>query len=156
MADRRRLKVGLQGGGQRLLALEHDAVVTAPGLRLQQAHPDECADAAHPDHAAGDVGELVPAQQDALVVGHAGSVGLAGLPCLFHLVLCRFEAVWTGSAARSRAFLPDWPGQVRALGGIKDGGRLATITSDPPDPGRGIEVRQVDIAPDGPRLARLG
>jgi len=72
---------------------------------------------------------------------------------------------------------PDWPGQVRALtaghgvdlaanaapggaalalGAVKDGGRLATITSDPPDAERGIEIRQVYVAPDGPRLARLG
>jgi len=72
---------------------------------------------------------------------------------------------------------PDWPGQVRALtggrgadlaanaapggaaralGAVKDGGRLATITSDPPDAERGVEVSQVYVAPDGPRLARLG
>ena len=72
---------------------------------------------------------------------------------------------------------PDWPGRVReltggrgadlaanaapggaarALGAVKDGGRLATITSDPPRAERGIEVSQVYVAPDGPRLARLG
>ena len=72
---------------------------------------------------------------------------------------------------------PDWPGQVRALtggrgadlaanaapggaalalGAVKDGGRLATITSDPPRAERDIEVSQVYVAPDGPRLARLG
>jgi NADPH:quinone reductase-like Zn-dependent oxidoreductase len=72
---------------------------------------------------------------------------------------------------------PDWPGQIRSLtagrgadlaanatpGGaaraltaVKDGGRLATITSDPPDTERGIEVSQVYVAPDGPRLAQLG
>jgi len=72
---------------------------------------------------------------------------------------------------------PDWPGQVRALtggrgadlaanaapgsaaralGAVKDGGRLATITSDPPRAERGIEVSQVYVAPDGARLARLG
>jgi NADPH:quinone reductase-like Zn-dependent oxidoreductase len=71
----------------------------------------------------------------------------------------------------------DWPGQVReltggrgadlaanaapggaarALGAVASGGRLATITSDPPDSERGIEVSQVYVAPDGPRLARLG
>jgi NADPH:quinone reductase-like Zn-dependent oxidoreductase len=68
---------------------------------------------------------------------------------------------------------PDWPGQVRRLtagrgtdlavnaapGGaadaitaVRDGRRLATITSDPPATDRGIEVRQVY----GARLARLG
>jgi NADPH:quinone reductase-like Zn-dependent oxidoreductase len=72
---------------------------------------------------------------------------------------------------------PDWPGQVRALtggrgadlaanaapggaaralGAVKDGGRLATITSDPPRAERGVEISQVYVAPDGPRLARLG
>jgi hypothetical protein len=39
---------------------------------------------------------------------------------------------------------------------VTSGGRLATITSDPPDAERGIEIRQVYVAPDGPRLARLG
>lgn len=72
---------------------------------------------------------------------------------------------------------PDWPGQVReltagrgvdlavnaapggaarALGAVKNSSRLATITSDPPGAERGIEVRQVYVAPDGPRLAQLG
>ena len=73
---------------------------------------------------------------------------------------------------------PDWPGHVRALtgghgvdlaanaaplggaaralGAVKNGGRLATITSDPPDAERGIKIRQVYVAPDGTRLARLG
>jgi NADPH:quinone reductase-like Zn-dependent oxidoreductase len=71
---------------------------------------------------------------------------------------------------------PDWPGQVRELtagrgadlavnaapGGaastlaaVRNRGRLATITSDPPDAERGIDVRQVYVAPDGLRLARL-
>jgi NADPH:quinone reductase-like Zn-dependent oxidoreductase len=72
---------------------------------------------------------------------------------------------------------PDWPGHVRRLtagrgvdlavnaapGGaadaitaVRDGGRLVTITSDPPAADRGIEVREVYVAPDGTRLARLG
>jgi NADPH:quinone reductase-like Zn-dependent oxidoreductase len=69
---------------------------------------------------------------------------------------------------------PDWPERVRSLTGgadaavnaardgaadaaraVRDGGALATITSDPPDPGRGITVREVYVAPDGPRLRRL-
>ncbi len=68
---------------------------------------------------------------------------------------------------------PDWPERVRSLTGgadaavnaardgaadavraVRDGGALATITSDPPDPGRGITVREVYVAPDGPRLRR--
>ena len=72
---------------------------------------------------------------------------------------------------------PDWPGQVRALTGglgadlavnaapgaaalaitaVRDGGKLATITSDAPAAERGIDVSQVYVAPDGPRLTRLG
>lgn len=70
---------------------------------------------------------------------------------------------------------PDWPAQVRALtsGGadaaanaapagsrdavraVRDGGRLATITADPPPPERGIAVRTVVVEPDGARLSRL-
>lgn len=36
-------------------------------------------------------------------------------------------------------------GAARALGAVKNDGRLATITSDPPDAERGIEVRQVYV-----------
>lgn len=70
---------------------------------------------------------------------------------------------------------PDWPERVRALtkGGVDaaanavpsgageamkavgDGGRLATITSDPPPSERGITVQAVLVAPDGRRLGRL-
>jgi NADPH:quinone reductase-like Zn-dependent oxidoreductase len=70
---------------------------------------------------------------------------------------------------------PDWPERVCALtrGGVdaaanaarsgasdairavRDGGRLATITSDPPPAERGITVRAVLVAPDGRRLDRL-
>ncbi len=86
----------------------------------------------------------------------------------------RVSAAGAGHVLDRRS--PDWPGQVRqltggrgvdlavnaapgggarALGAVRDGGRLATITSDPPAAERGIEVRQVYVAPDGPRLARL-
>jgi NADPH:quinone reductase-like Zn-dependent oxidoreductase len=70
---------------------------------------------------------------------------------------------------------PDWPKQVRALtqggadaaanavrGGsvqamraLRDRGRLATITSDPPPPERDITVREVYVIPDGRRLGVL-
>jgi NADPH:quinone reductase-like Zn-dependent oxidoreductase len=70
----------------------------------------------------------------------------------------------------------DWPAQVRALtanrgadaaasavpGGaaraieaVADGGRLATITSDPPGQRRGITVASVYVRPDGTRLREL-
>jgi NADPH:quinone reductase-like Zn-dependent oxidoreductase len=70
---------------------------------------------------------------------------------------------------------PDWPQQARSAAGdgtdaavnavpsgaraairvVRDGGRLATITSDPPPAERGITVRQVLVAPDGAGLRRL-
>jgi NADPH:quinone reductase-like Zn-dependent oxidoreductase len=70
---------------------------------------------------------------------------------------------------------PDWPKQVRALtqGGVdaaanavpsgsvrtmqavRDRGRLATITSDPPAAERDITVRAVLVTPDGRRLGGL-
>jgi NADPH:quinone reductase-like Zn-dependent oxidoreductase len=70
---------------------------------------------------------------------------------------------------------PDWPQQVRALtqGGVdaaanaarsgaaeamqavRDRGRLATITSDPPAATRDITVLEVFVAPDGNRLGGL-
>jgi NADPH:quinone reductase-like Zn-dependent oxidoreductase len=70
---------------------------------------------------------------------------------------------------------PDWPERVRALtnGGVdaaanaapsgaseamktvRDGGRLVTITSDPPPAERHITVRAVLVAPDGKRLSGL-
>lgn len=70
----------------------------------------------------------------------------------------------------------DWPEQVRAvIGGqgavaaanaapggaaaairaVADGGRLATITSDPPAEERGITVSSVYVRPDGSQLRRL-
>ena len=70
---------------------------------------------------------------------------------------------------------PDWPDQVRVLthGGadaaanaarsaapdaakaVRDGGRLATITADPPPAERGISVLDIQVVPDGARLRRL-
>ena len=88
-----------------------------------------------------------------------------------------------GSADRVRAMgattvvdyhQPGWPEQVREQTGgvdaavnaardggadaaatVRDGGRLATITGDPPQPGRGIEVTAVQVVPNGPRLTHL-
>src|SRR3954454_22893252 len=71
---------------------------------------------------------------------------------------------------------PDWPQQARAIGGdlgvsamanaapngsagaidaVRDGGRLATITQDPPDEQRGIEISSVIVQPDGRGLGEL-
>jgi NADPH:quinone reductase-like Zn-dependent oxidoreductase len=71
----------------------------------------------------------------------------------------------------------DWPDQVRARTGgagvavavnaapngareairaVRDGGSLATITSDPPQQDRGITVSSVYVRPDGGQLDALG
>src|SRR5690349_16980594 len=71
---------------------------------------------------------------------------------------------------------PSWPHQVRAhtegqgvhaalnavrggetatLAAVRDGGRFCTITGGPPPAQRGISIRNLYVAPDGPRLAQL-
>src|SRR5256885_13343725 len=71
---------------------------------------------------------------------------------------------------------PDWPEQARAIGGglgltavanaapngsadaigtVRDGGHLATITQDPPDEQRRIEISSVIVQPDGRALGEL-
>lgn len=121
-----------------------------------------------------------------LVNGAGGVTGMLLVALARHLGAEVIATAGAHSAARVSAAgathvvdrrSPDWPGQVRALtggrgvdfaanaapggaaralGAVKDGGRLATITSDPPRAERGVEVAQVYVAPDGPRLARLG
>jgi NADPH:quinone reductase-like Zn-dependent oxidoreductase len=121
-----------------------------------------------------------------LVNGASGVTGMLLVALARHLSAEVIATAGARSAARVFAAgaahvldrrSPDWPGQVRALTGgrgadlavnaapggaaralvaVKDGGRLATITSDPPRAERGVEVSQVYVAPDGPRLARLG
>jgi NADPH:quinone reductase-like Zn-dependent oxidoreductase len=46
-------------------------------------------------------------------------------------------------------------GAARAIEAVADGGRLATITSDPPGQRRGITVASVYVRPDGTRLREL-
>jgi NADPH:quinone reductase-like Zn-dependent oxidoreductase len=43
-------------------------------------------------------------------------------------------------------------GAASALTTVRDGGRLATITSDPPAPARGIEIASVYVRPDAAQL----
>src|SRR5262245_11578382 len=71
---------------------------------------------------------------------------------------------------------PDWPEQARAIGSgvgvtavanaapdgsavaigtVRDGGQLATITEDPPGEQRGIEISSVIVQPDGRALGEL-
>ena len=46
-------------------------------------------------------------------------------------------------------------GETAALQTVADGGRLATITGDPPTPERGISVANIYVRPDGERLSAL-
>src|SRR6059058_1739151 len=46
-------------------------------------------------------------------------------------------------------------GAAAAIGAVADGGRLATITGDPPRPERGVTVDDVYVRADGARLAAL-
>ena len=46
-------------------------------------------------------------------------------------------------------------GAATALQAVASGGRLATITGDPPPPERGVEVTDVYVRADGARLAAL-
>jgi NADPH:quinone reductase-like Zn-dependent oxidoreductase len=43
-----------------------------------------------------------------------------------------------------------------ALAAVRDGGRLVTITSDPPESERGIEVVSLYVRADGEQLAGAG
>ena len=47
-------------------------------------------------------------------------------------------------------------GAAVALAAVRDGGRLVTITSDPPESERGIEVVSLYVRPDGEQLAVAG
>ena len=47
-------------------------------------------------------------------------------------------------------------GAAAALAAVRDGGRLVTITSDPPDSERGIEIVSLYVRADGEQLAGAG
>ena len=46
-------------------------------------------------------------------------------------------------------------GAASALEAVADGGRLATITSDPPSQQRGITISSIYVRPDGNQLSKL-
>ncbi len=46
-------------------------------------------------------------------------------------------------------------GAASAIRAVADGGRLATITSDPPSEQRGITVSSIYVRPDGNQLRKL-
>jgi len=46
-------------------------------------------------------------------------------------------------------------GEAATLGAVADGGRFATITGAPPDPERGVSIKDVYVRPDGEQLCEL-
>jgi NADPH:quinone reductase-like Zn-dependent oxidoreductase len=70
-------------------------------------------------------------------------------------VLDYHDAGWTQEAWETGvdAAVNAAPGQAdTAIGVVRDGGRLATITSDPPNEQRSIQVSGVYVRPDGRQL----
>jgi NADPH:quinone reductase-like Zn-dependent oxidoreductase len=62
---------------------------------------------------------------------------------------------WTGGKGVDAA-VNAVPGKAaEVLDVVRDDGKLATITSDPPASARGVRVREVYVSPDGARLGRL-
>jgi NADPH:quinone reductase-like Zn-dependent oxidoreductase len=57
-----------------------------------------------------------------------------------------------GATAAANA-VPD--GSAEVIGAVRDGGRLVTITSDPPNEQRGIAVSSVIVRPDGAMLGAM-
>jgi NADPH:quinone reductase-like Zn-dependent oxidoreductase len=61
----------------------------------------------------------------------------------------------TGGVSSAVNAVPGADGAAQAIATVRDGGALATITSGTTSE-RGVEVKQVYVAPNGPRLAALG
>ncbi len=130
-------------------------------------------------------GELgVSAGQTVLVHGAGGVTGGMLVQLAVHRGATVIATAGADSAGRVAALgastvldyhQPDWPERVRAMTGggvdaaanaapagsaeavraVRDGGRLATITSDLPAAERDITMRAVRVAPDGGRLGHL-
>jgi NADPH:quinone reductase-like Zn-dependent oxidoreductase len=67
----------------------------------------------------------------------------------------RLRDTTDGGVSAAVNAVPGADGAAQAITTVRDGGVLATITSGTASE-RGIEVRQVYVAPNGPRLAALG
>src|SRR5262249_61631993 len=65
----------------------------------------------------------------------------------------RVRVLTSGGVAAAANAVPS--GSAEAVKAVRDGGRLATITSDPPPAERDITMAAVLVAPDGGRLRGL-
>ena len=166
---------------ERFIAAAEHAAVLPPGVPFDAAGALPVP-ALTADQAIGDALQ-VRAGQTVLVNGAGGVTGGLLVQLAAYRGATVIATAGASSAGRVAAMgaatvldyhQPDWPAQVRALTGgvdaaanaarsgsseavkaVRDGGRLATITSDPPAPERGITVAAVLVAPDGPRLRGL-
>jgi NADPH:quinone reductase-like Zn-dependent oxidoreductase len=166
---------------QFIAAAEHVAAVP-PGMLLDAAAALPVP-ALTADQATGDALE-VRAGQTVLVHGAGGVTGGLLVQLAAHRGATVIATAGASSIGRLAAMgastvldyhQADWPEQVRALtnGGVdaaanaarsgaseavkpvRDVGRLATITADPPDEQRDITVLAVQVVPDGRRLSGL-
>ena len=157
MVHRRR---GPRGPGTGWVSLTVAGALPVPALTADQAL----------DAVAAGPGQTV------LVNGASGVTG--GLPVQLAVQRGARVIATAGHPDRPRALgaeqvldyhQPEWPEQVRAdaavnaarsgsadaVRAVRDGGRLATITSDLPAACRGITMTDVLVVPDGARLRRL-
>ncbi len=91
MIELRRREMGLEDRGCGLLDLQHDPVVGRGARRLEQGHPDQRPDAAHPHHPARHVEEPITAHQHLLVVGQAAQVVVDHTDGLVHAAAQRLQ-----------------------------------------------------------------
>jgi NADPH:quinone reductase-like Zn-dependent oxidoreductase len=117
-------------------------------------------------HGAGGVtgGVLVTlaAHRGARVIATAGHAGRAHALGATHVIdyhepdwPARVRALTDGGAGVDAAVNAARSGSADAVRAVRDGGRLATITGDPPPAERGITPSDIVVIPDGARLARL-
>lgn len=171
-----------QGGwAQSLIADARHVALVPPALPVEVAAAAPVP-ALTADQALASAGP-VAAGQAVLVHGAGGVTGGMLVQLAAHRGATVVATAGPGSVDRVRALGaagvldyhdPGWPGHVRALTGgvevavnaardgaasaltaVRDGGRLVTITGDPPPAARGITVTAVEVAPDGRGLARL-
>jgi NADPH:quinone reductase-like Zn-dependent oxidoreductase len=103
------------------------------------------------------------AQRGAKVIATASEGSAARVMALGADVVLDYHAPdWTSRAVDAagssgiRAAANAAPGgEAAALGALADGGRLATITGEPPAAERGISIANVYVRPDGDQLRRL-
>src|SRR2546423_1456931 len=82
-----------------------------------------------------------------------------GARVLTHPLPLRGQGTWAELLLAPAPLLAPVPAvrgaEAATLAAVRDGGRFCTITGGPPPAQRGIRIRNLYVAPDGPRLAHL-